>query len=358
MKTIVMPRVNISRIIGVVVITAILIGSGLYFFQVKKEAQSFEHRSQLLDNIALAKELPTLTKEQKLILPISGLVDHSYLQISINGNSKTEFSELDESHGYEVSLNEGANDLIIYQYIVNGKNRKESKYIHHTVILDTIPPKGDVKIDSEIPLVSKDNKIQFDVEILNSDTNQIRVGYKTYTADENNHVHAEIDLSAVGRGGRTVALVDEAGNEIYTATTINTLLDQVAPTIVYSLYACSSSIKDQSRLDELVCISSGQFYGPLSGTAYVPITGQVIGNIEKVTFDGKTLNVKDDLTINQKIPVYVTRGTNNFEIKVTDKAGNTSTKVHPIEWDTEENNSYNDLQNQIDDLQSELDSNN
>jgi uncharacterized protein YpuA (DUF1002 family) len=58
--------------------------------------------------------------------------------------------------------------------------------------------------------------------------------------------------------------------------------------------------------------------------------------------------------INQKVPVHVTQGTNNYEIKVTDKAGNTATKIMSIDWDTDANNDYNDLQDQIDDLQNQI----
>mgnify|MGYP001559427111 CR=1 FL=1 len=130
--------------------------------------------------------------------------------------------------------------------------------------------------------------------------------------------------------------------------------DTKAPKYSSYTFSCTNN-KSLYETEEMVCLQSGHFTGPLTGTAYASFTGKVIGKIKSIKINNTYLKWNDGGQINQNVALYVRVGTNNYDIEIIDEAGNKTTDIYSVSWENESTSQQDDLQDRIDDLESRLD---
>lgn len=234
--------------------------------------------------------------------------------------------------------------------LINYRFRSESRDISTTI--DFTPPEGDLQIENLTDLTNKTTH-EIKVRRTNSDIIAISLNGKPSVKFDGDQLPLTLDL-VEGANTFEIRSVDAKGNS-KEGSKFKITRDTTPPTISLFLGFCSNN---KTETAEDVCLSQGNFHGPLTGNASMPITGKVLGNIEKITYDGKTLNVDKYLNINQRIQVYVRQGDNNYEVKVVDKAGNESVKIDTLSWLSDEELAQevdNEVTDRLDDIESKID---
>jgi len=129
--------------------------------------------------------------------------------------------------------------------------------------------------------------------------------------------------------------------------------DSQKPSFQTGLFACKNPNPYKST-QETVCLNVGEFTGPLWGTAYAPFMGTVIGDIYTIKVDNTYVKWSEDGIINQRVPLYVQEGQNNYDVEIIDMAGNKTTDLYTISWGDKYQESQDNLYDQINDLESRL----
>jgi hypothetical protein len=130
------------------------------------------------------------------------------------------------------------------------------------------------------------------------------------------------------------ALQDDAGNQTPVLRKYGTTVDSIPPIIHTPQMFCAPNFGQPTQ--EVVCIATDQFYGPLEGLASVPIVGQAHGEITSLTVAGKKVTPDESGNIYTRLTLYMHLGTNRFEIIATDKFGHKAKEYLILDWDRKE----------------------
>jgi hypothetical protein len=237
--------------------------------------------------------------------------------------------------GVDAAYTISAQQTISYKELSATSNPVEQQ----NVVLDTEAPIGTISVWPTLPMYS--NKTS------------LTVNYSTKTADSdallnitrNGSVIADqlgsegtIEIPLVtGDNNLKFFLTDLAGNESVALDEKTVSVDATVPLIRNTgTYFCGNA----SDTQELVCLTVGQFTGPLYGTAYAPVTGIIKGELSNVIFNGTSVVAKADGTVNQRIAVYVSPGDNTYDIEAEDLYGNIGYGTASVSWGNQSDSSY------------------
>jgi hypothetical protein len=270
------------------------------------------------------------------VLIIGGAIIVLIIGISIGLSISKDGKKVSDSNDSNVNILE-VDSSNIKEGIAQNKNVNvnESQVV--------ITPDGSFDIVSEIPNLTNSDKISLDIRVTSSNNAE--------TIDAFIGGNLEASMLLEDDGIVTIPIILNPGDnliqfklgntgiysEFYRTAEIN--YDNVPPRI--DTFGCSKTgltstlLKNLKNNEEYLCIATGQFSGPLVGTAQAPLYGSVSGDFEIITYDGKTVHPEEDGFINQRISVYVRAGTNIFDIIAIDKAGNESKKRDTVEWEKE-----------------------
>ena len=214
----------------------------------------------------------------------------------------------------------------------------------------TPPDKNTLRIGSEIPSFSKETSLTVKGSAEPGDV--VVVNNVPHTVSTDGQFTADVALKN-GSNTLRVELSDNVDNRV-DIDTFTVEVDSIAPRVGTSW--CSSANNDTDDLgagQEYVCVSTGQ-WEDWRDPAPIPIVGYVRGEIGSITVDGKRIYPDENNEIYQRVSLAVPKGLNKYKVVVTDKHGNTTTTNLSMTVSRVDNNSYDEVIDRLDDIESQL----
>lgn len=218
-----------------------------------------------------------------------------------------------------------------------------------TFTIDLTPPTKDLVLDS-LPKQTKEGIVTISGHTSERGV-KIIINGKTSLVDAAGNFSVTQTLTE-GNNTFDFKLADEIGNTTDTITTKVIVVDTTPPSV--SSFCLYTDPPTQPTA-EIVCLRSGRFEGPYTGTAYAPIEGKIRGKLKEVTYDGKKITADENGDVFQRVPLYMNRGTNKFKIVATDQAGNTASSYSEIDWGDVEDDYESEVLDRLDGIESQID---
>ena len=220
--------------------------------------------------------------------------------------------------------------------------------------IDLTPPESILEIETEIPLFTKEKQIS--IKGSTNPSTIVVLNDRRISSDSSGNFSFENISLSNGMNKFKISLEDNYGNatEILKEYTIN--VDSVPPKIKTSF--CNNRFTKSELVvgEELVCLSIGEWQG-WGGFANIPITGNIEGELKKITVDGKQIFPDENDEIFQRINLATPYGLNKYKVIAEDVYGNissanlTQTVVDPsTSRDDDILDRLDDIESQIDDL--------
>lgn len=257
----------------------------------------------------------------------------SKLLIFINDEYKYDSQiNKDGNFTYKLKFDKDANYIIkVKQSYLNVTSDFSNEI---SFITDVTPPKNTLNIKSSIPTLINVKELKI-TGIAEASVN-IFLNNKIYEVDRDGNFFIDYELQE-GINQLSFKLGDDFGNTTEEILNKSIILDTIPPKIVTAF--CSSN-QTQQPTEEYVCLKHGDFWGYFPTTYSMPIEGNTSGNFQEIKLDNKKIIPDENSEIYQKIPLYLSFGTNKFKIVAKDLAGNQSSAYLEIgvEKDSEDIN--------------------
>ncbi len=344
-------KVVFSSLLFVILIIAIFVG--IVYINQRSQYEDFLIKKRLIDNFSTSIE-SEVVGHQQVAIEISELVEGSYIDIYIDGEkSKTVFNEQGESLSTTIELpHEDLAYKITAKQIIEFRDETVESGFSDTVqiTLDTTAPEGSIRFLSAIPDETNESQLAVSFQITTDTENStlvIKIGSNTKELGIS-ETSTTLNLSE-GSNSLRFYLIDEAGNASDPLYEQLISVDRTAPKISTSIFFCGMS---QAAYQEEICITTGEFSGPLYGTAYAPIEGETYGDLEWVTVNGYSIDIKADGSINQRVALYVSPGDNVYDVEAMDIFGNKGYGTVSVSWSSDEDRERDEFNDRLDDLES------
>ncbi len=217
--------------------------------------------------------------------------------------------------------------------------------------VDTTPPNNEINIYTNIPSTTNQDSLELSGKII--DGSKVLINNEETSLNGSKEFSKKISLKE-GDNKIQIKIADEVGNLTDIVFEKSIYKDTKAPKYSSYTFSCTNN-NNLFSTEEMVCLQTSRFTGPLYGTAYAPFTGKVIGKIKSIKVNKTYLKWNEAGQINQNVALYVRVGTNNYDIEIIDEAGNKTTDIYSVSWEDEYTSQQDDLQDRIDDLESRLD---
>lgn len=329
-----------TKIVAVALGVLALTG-GAYALGDNVSRNNFEVASTRLDDLSI--KVDALTNDRTVEVIVTGLADGATVHFLTNDTEATSVSSgqpavyiadtKDKGLTANILLPEidGSYTVSAYQSVNYRDLAATGKTVSASVTLDTIAPTGSISLAQKLPEYTNQSALILQPVVKTDDQSALlRITSEGQPVDiPLSEKLVEVPLQQ-GDNEVGLSLIDSAGNISAPLLETNVSLNTVSPVIKtgFSALLC----KDADISTETVCLSTGQFSGPLYGTAYAPITGSVFGEINYITLDGKRLSIKPDGSVNQRVALYVAPGDNTYDVEVGDVYGNVGYGTLSVSW--------------------------
>lgn len=185
----------------------------------------------------------------------------------------------------------------------------------YSVTVDISPPNGKLFKLSKLPEITKAKSIL--IKGVGSPNDYLVFNGNKYQISKSGTFEMNYDLKE-GPNNLEFAMEDELGNKTDILDKRTILVDTIPPEISNSSYF---DVSGDGLTREAVNIKIGSWPDIYS----VPISGNIKGNIKRITLDGKEITWDENKQIFQRIYLPIQIGLNRFKIVAEDLAGNVST---------------------------------
>lgn len=313
---------------------------------------NFEVAKTHLDDLSI--EVDELTNDRTIEVMVAGVADGAIVHfltnnveaVSASTKQPAVYTAGTENENLPINIllpeSDDTYTISAYQSIGYRDLTATGKAVSASITLDTVAPTGSILLVQDLPEYTNQSELTLNPVIKTDDQSAL-----LHINGEGPPVDVPLSEKTIkislwqGDNEISLSLLDSAGNISASLFKTNVSLNTISPVIKtgFSALLC----KDADISTETVCLSAGQFSGPLYGTAYAPITGSVFGEISYITLNGNRLSIKPDGTINQRVALYVAPGDNTYDVEVGDVYGNVGYGTLSVSWGKEDDGEQDDL---------------